>query len=337
MFNFQELLPQLPEENTDKFHNDTLKLLLTGQNLNFGNPINQFKMKLINGKYSDNHWRKKEIVEKYRAKKRKLMLVTQHFSHLNSEVPKPSKDLSHIKKLGRSASKKLKTMNLDERVGKRQITELRRIRLEVQEKGDSSDDEEFIQELMNERDRKMAKLKSLQDWQGSNHKKLPELPPLESINTPNLPKLEEIPKCANYETSYFSLLRFFFCQTETKSLTIPELMELIKSWELTVNRSLINWIDLAKTWVAEIPSAIAFLGGAFPHASPPGFVPIITCNNSTGYYTWISDVEDLSMLTTWWLERRQICQAVTSDNTERGKVSIFVFFPISSIWSTWSI
>ena len=60
-------------------------------------------------------------------------------------------------------------MNLDERVGKRQITELRRIRLEVQEKGDSSDDESFIQELMSERDRKMNRLKSLQEWQQSNH------------------------------------------------------------------------------------------------------------------------------------------------------------------------
>ena len=98
-------------------------------------------------------------------------------------------------------------MNLDERVGKRQITELRRIRLEVQEKGDSSDDESFIQELMSERDRKMNRLKSLQEWQQSNHvsnrqttnnhatashsqqsshtsisRDLPELPPLESTS-----------------------------------------------------------------------------------------------------------------------------------------------------------
>ena len=97
-------------------------------------------------------------------------------------------------------------MNLDERVGKRHITELRRIRLEVQEKGDSSDDESFIEELMSERDRKMNRLKSLQEWQQSNHvsnrqtnnhatatlshsqqsshtsisRDLPELPPLES-------------------------------------------------------------------------------------------------------------------------------------------------------------
>ena len=96
-------------------------------------------------------------------------------------------------------------MNLDERVGKRHITELRRIRLEVQEKGDSSDDESFIQELMSERDRKMSRLKSLQEWQQSSHvsrqnnlnssaatqnhnrlsrenEQLPEPPPLESTS-----------------------------------------------------------------------------------------------------------------------------------------------------------
>ena len=43
-------------------------------------------------------------------------------------------------------------------MGKQHITELKRIRLEVQEKGDSSEAESFIQKLISERDRKMKLL-----------------------------------------------------------------------------------------------------------------------------------------------------------------------------------
>ena len=294
-------------------------------------------MKLVSGKYSDIHWRKKEIIGKYRKKKRKLMLVTESFSNLSEISKSDEQSLSHeVKRLSRHTAKKLKTMNLDERVGKRHITELRRIRLEVQEKGDSSDDEEFIRELMNERDRKMAKIKTLQDWQQSNHKsKLPEPPPLESIDPnlklPALPALEEIAKPEkpdhedakiqeeklNPESNYFSLLRFLFCQTPLNALTIPELMNAVKQWESTANRQLITWMSHSNQWVKEIPSAIAFLCGAFPHAQPPGFQPLITCDSHSGLYTWAADPkQDLSQLTSWWLDRRAICQAVTSDQSE---------------------
>ena len=340
-------MPQIPGENNEKFTNDTLKLLLQGKNLKFGNPISQFKMKLVNGKYSDIHWRKKEIIGKYRKKKRKLMLVTEHFSNLSEMSKSEEQSLSHeVKRLSRHTAKKLKTMNLDERVGKRHITELRRIRLEVQEKGDSSDDEEFIRELMNERDRKMAKIKTLQDWQQSNKSKLPDPPPLESIdpnlkNLPALPALEEIAKpthltakidddhdakstLTEQESNYFSLLRFFFCQTVSNALTIPELMDAVKQWELTANRQLITWMSHStSSWVNEIPSAIAFLCGAFPHAQPPGFQPLIACDSQSGLYTWIRldpvTPMNLSHLTSWWLKRRAICQAVTSDNSESNQ------------------
>ena len=336
-------MPQIPGENNEKFTNDTLKLLLQGKNVKFGNPIPQFKMKLVNGKYSDIHWRKKEIIGKYRKKKRKLMYVTQHFSNLSElmSIKSEEQSLSHeVKRLSRHTAKKLKTMNLEERVGKRHITELRRIRLEVQEKGDSSDDEEFIRELMNERDRKMAKIKTLQDWQQSNKSKMP-MPPLESIdpnlkNLPALPALEEIAKptqntdenhdANEQESNYFSLLRFFFCQTVTNALTIPELMDAVKQWELTANRQLLTWMSHStSSWVNEIPSAIAFLCGAFPHAQPPGFQPLIGCDSHSGLYTWTAgklDPMDLSHLTSWWLERRAICQAVTSDgNSDQRKLS----------------
>ena len=183
----QELLPNLEgetRENDELFKLETLKLLFNDQNFKFGNPVNHFKMNLLNGKYSENSERKRKILEKYRKKKEKLTLVTQHFANLQKSGKSQNVQITHeVKRLSRQASKKLKTMNLDERVGKRQITELRRIRLEVAEKGDSSDDENFIQELVSERDRKMSKLKSLQDWHQSSQlstktaaEKVPKIP-----------------------------------------------------------------------------------------------------------------------------------------------------------------
>ena len=69
-------MPQIPGENNEKFTNDTLKLLLQGKNLKFGNPISQFKMKLVNGKYSDIHWRKKEIIGNFLEPKEALSVLT---------------------------------------------------------------------------------------------------------------------------------------------------------------------------------------------------------------------------------------------------------------------
>lgn len=369
----KELLPKIPGEENDQFRAETLYLLFQGENMKFGNPFEMFKNKLTSGKMSQRHLKKKEIIKKYRRKKRQITVVSQCFanlSELSSNHSKPHPSISHeVKRLSRHAAKKMKSLNVDERVGKRQITELRRIRLEVQEKGDSSDDEDFIQELLSERDRKTHQLKSLQNWHqntpksaaAKNHSsntatsdvqqqsngtneidsnppipssavipnspeipdpnQLPDLPPLEEIdkNQSNIVTLEErlpINSIEDPESSYFSLLRYFFCQNSpSNSLTIPDLMEAVKQWEFTANRALVTWIGHSPKWVSEIPSAIAFLCGAFPNAQPPGFVPMVQCDTNTGLYQWNDqDSVNLSQLTSWWLERRNVCRAVTSDS-----------------------
>ena len=262
-FKFQGLLPDIPgdnnEHNNERFKQETLKCLFRGENMKFGNPFDNFKMKLASGKMSQRHIKKLEIVKKYRKKKRQITVVSQCFANLSELTNnKTTPVLSHeVKRLSRHAAKKMKSLNVDERVGKRHITELRRIRLEVQEKGDSSDDEDFIKELLSERDRKMQQLKHLQDWHQTSNSKankhstntttpnnidvnngfnnshvdklieenLPDLPPLEEIdkNQSNIVTLEERPinSVEDPESSYFSLLRYFFCQTPSNSLTIP--------------------------------------------------------------------------------------------------------------------
>ena len=65
-------------------------------------------------------------------------------------------------------------------------------------------------------------------------------------------------------------------------ISILDLMEAVQQWESSANRSLVTWIGHSPKWINEIPSAIAFLCGAFPHAQPPGFIPLIHCDTSTG-------------------------------------------------------
>ena len=105
-------MPRIPSDNNDEhFKNETLRLLFSGQSVNFGNPVSMFKMNLTNGKFSDNADRKRHIVEKYRRKKQKLTMVTQQFAHL-SEISSrygqhPS--LSHeVKRFSRTAAKKVR-------------------------------------------------------------------------------------------------------------------------------------------------------------------------------------------------------------------------------------
>ena len=53
---------------------------------------------------------------------------------------------------------------------------------------------------------------------------------------------------------------------------------------------------------------------------------MIGCDSHSGLYTWTAgklDPMDLSHLTSWWLERRAICQAVTSDgNSKLSKATL---------------
>ena len=70
------------------------------------------------------------------------------------------------------------------------------------------------------------------------------------------------------------------------ALTIPDLSEAIQEWETNANRQLVTWFGHSQSWTDEIPSAVAFLCGAFPHAQPPGFNPIIVSDPKSGLYQW---------------------------------------------------
>ena len=105
-------MPRIPSDNNDEhFKNETLRLLFSGQSVNFGNPVSNFKMNLTNGKFSENTDRKRSIVERYRRKKQKLTMVTQQFAHLSEIASRYDQhpSLSHeVKRFSRQAAKKVR-------------------------------------------------------------------------------------------------------------------------------------------------------------------------------------------------------------------------------------
>ncbi|TRY78471.1 hypothetical protein TCAL_06813 [Tigriopus californicus] len=117
---------------------------------------------------------------------------------------------------------------------------------------------------------------------------------------------------------YFSVLRDCFTANAEAKITIPDLEDKISQWQASTSRLNCDWLHLASSWMGQIPSAVAFLTGAFPDAQPSGFKPFILVDPSVGTYQWTghgmdSDVH-LSALTKWWLERRDRCRAVATSS-----------------------
>lgn len=117
---------------------------------------------------------------------------------------------------------------------------------------------------------------------------------------------------------YFSVLRDCFTANPEAKITIPELEDKISQWQASTSRLTCDWLHLASSWMGQIPSAVAFLTGAFPDAQPSGFKPYIYVDPSVGTYQWTGNGMDsdghLSALTKWWLERRDRCRAVATSS-----------------------
>ena len=54
------------------------------------------------------------------------------------------------------------------------------------------------------------------------------------------------------------------CQGNNSKIAIPKLESLIFNWESDEANKTVPWIGGLESWKLEIPSAVAFLAGAFP-------------------------------------------------------------------------
>ena len=60
---FQKFLPKF-EKDDQKEKIKTLKMLLSGNNIKFGNPVNEFKKKLSEGHYNSDNVKMSELLKK---------------------------------------------------------------------------------------------------------------------------------------------------------------------------------------------------------------------------------------------------------------------------------
>ncbi len=409
----EKLLPHLDGENNLAFKQETLKRLFRGDNFRFGNPISTFKAKLTTGHFSETHLKKKEILRRRERKMRKLSMASKSLLNLKETRYDQEGIGDDVRKLAKTVVKKMKKESIEERIAKRQITELRRIRQEVREKGDSSDDEQFISDMIQNRFVRTSQIKSIQSLQSApapppkqvqkpppppaanpdpdaqtskpvkggssktpkqskprvnkhaqvkdsskakeetqktskrpaveainkvaakkvqQYQDLDELtheaiasiepPPLEKIPRPPIANPPPAPTMMESRTSsFFKLLRSFFFDMPHRQITIPDLMTKLSSWEVSAAEQRPSWFNKRETtWSNEIPSAVAFLSGAFPDALPADFNAFITCDTKTGLYQWRLDDNEKSsydQLTDWWYDRRSICQAITTGGEQQ--------------------
>lgn len=338
----KSFLPNTPGEESEEFQESTLNCLLDGTvvDVNGRNPVASFKAKMANGHFSPEKVKMRKLVEQSNNRRRKRcssraaerqflllrdLLRSRHdlletrLGH--SSIPKSVLKLDR-KSLRRTMSQSMCQNELETRVTKRYFLELRRIRQEVGDNGDSSEDENYPEgpppKSSSEDHKEVIHLLD-PSWKKEPPKVAPAPPVPTKSQEPkvdmteeavaNIPGMLEKPPDAKKRKisspSFFSYLRDTFRSQPDFKMTIPDLMACVDNWQE------------GASWSSSIPSAIAFLSGSFPNAWPSkDSAYYIECDPSTGHYRWTGAGRDsdlkLSHLTAWWLDRRDICQATTT-------------------------
>ena len=68
---FQAFLPNFGVDSDESEKLKTISMLLTGQNVRFGNPVDKFKTDLVSGKLSSDHVKMTKVLRKARYRKYK--------------------------------------------------------------------------------------------------------------------------------------------------------------------------------------------------------------------------------------------------------------------------
>ena len=275
-------------------------------------------------------------------KQRELKLFAELIESLQRQKGiRPSYNMAQT--TGKTANK------LEHKIAVRYSKELRMIRREVGETGDSSEDENYPSGLppkVMKIDKKVLEksyhqyLKAkrqeppkkpdlvaftLKSLLVNNHK--PEIraktePPKSLLKNPvrvndmevveeavaNIPGMDFAEDQGQKHASFFALLRDKFRAYPGYMTKIPELREDVRMWEESGSAP---WVSRVDNWASNVPSAVAFLLGAFPEdCKPADFIALVKCNPLIGTYTWIGSGRDsdadLSVLTELWLSIKHL-------------------------------
>jgi len=142
-----KFLPKF-EKDDQKEKIKTLKMLLSGNNIKFGNPVNEFKKKLSEGHYNSDNVKMSELLKKIDRRhsreneRQRQCRLFQEIVYTRKKVLLPSSN-DRIQQNFSQDSRKHTGSEFNHKVAKRYFEELNMIRQEAGESGNSSEDENF--------------------------------------------------------------------------------------------------------------------------------------------------------------------------------------------------
>ena len=320
-------LPTFPEDDIEEKAR-TIEMLFGGENLHFGNPLTRFRADLLNGEYTPENAEMRDMV--VTAQKRNF---DEWIENYQFEIAQ--KCLDSRKKHLETATGNIVTVpkierkrgcrggNMAEKIAKRYMEEIARIKHEMGEEGFSSDDEEYFHP-------KVAEYAAAAD---------PPAPGPVCNGTSDHQPEEEVAEVAaplaltqDMQPCFFSLLRDLLLQSEARRLPRAGLEAGVRQWQESPIAPLNPWYGLAADWAEHVASALSFLSGACPSQEPGNFTPMVAHNPTTGEHKtsclqvvtplcagewhWTGQEaeceQELQEACEWWLERVDSCPPVPS-------------------------
>ena len=168
---------------------------------------------------------------------------------------------------------------MKQKIRKRYLDEITRIKREVGEEGLSSDDEGYISPKIKEP--KLETSLKVEDTPSLSKTESEDIKPFLSEDLK-----VETPLTQDMQPCFMSLLRDLFMQGLGHQLTMPQLDQALTVWQESPIAALNPWYPDCTDpngWRANIPSVIAFLCGSFPEQQPIDFVPYISVYHANFY------------------------------------------------------
>ena len=296
-----KLLPSFQQNDIDE-KAKTIEMLFSGENFFFGNPINKFRRELLEGDFSLERRAMKSIVREAQERDHKEWL-DRHKVTLVQELLDSRKVLLEEVTGTQVTSPRIDTRLIGSgglvrnRIRKRYLDEMTRIKKEVGEIGLSSDDEDDEEEKIDVLQDQLFKRESsaadyTNDDELSHTKGFTQGPVL----------TQDLQPC------FLALLREIFLASPGRSLSMNQLHHGVTTWQASPIAALNPWYQDCPDpggWQATVEPAVSFLSGAASDL-PRGFLPMLR-SGPAGGYEWVAQGRDtdslLLSLSSWWLEQ----------------------------------
>jgi len=303
-----DMLPNFPEDDDDQ-KLKSLEMLFSGQNIAFGNPLIDFRDKVLNGKYYPEYVLMQRAVRNAKRRDKEIQIEEYQF-RLMHDLLVSRKSLLEATS-GNSVSVPLAVQKLEKqtitlgssvqhRSSRRYIEEVHDVKNQVEEYDVSSDDEYC----------------ALQCQDHGKQLKISDEVPLNQIKEENKLFQDNKKILLKQEThvSYFHLICDLFECSPNKRMILSEVETAVSNWQESPIAGLNSWYSLAEHhlgWVKLLESALFYLSSEQVGHK----VPFVTIEGNGREYKWQGDGRESELaflFESWWQTKDQIQENLIS-------------------------